>query len=52
MHIYIYIYIGTLTRCGAPNKRKTDPNCVANGVVHANEQVGARDGIGYIDKQL
>lgn len=26
-----------LTRCGAPNKRNTDPICVANGVVHANE---------------
>lgn len=27
----------TLTRCGAPNNLKTDPNWVAKGVVHANE---------------
>lgn len=42
----------TLTRCGAPNNLKIDPNCVANGAVHANEKLGARDGIGNIDMQL
>lgn len=39
----------TLTRCGAPNNLKIDPNCVANGAVYANEYVGALDGIGNID---
>lgn len=34
--VVVHIEI-TLTRCGAPNNLKIDPNCVANGAVYGNE---------------
>lgn len=45
---FCYIFYVCHTRCGAPNNLKIAPICVAKGVPHANEYVGARDGIGYI----
>lgn len=41
-----------LTLCGATSRRSMEPNCVASGVWAANENVGARDGVGYIVRLL